>query len=69
MKLAALILDGTARIFEVDHIVNDEFFADNALQYMAERTDVKGDIDGFHFADSHAEMAAYLADRRIKIAA
>lgn len=66
---AALIFDNTAHLFEVGHIEAGDSFTDDALQYMAERLGVTGEVDGWHFAVSRDEMVAWLADRRIAIAA
>ena len=70
-KTGALIIDFVAQIFDVSHIKAGDFFDDEALQYMIERSGLAQDTDAdvsWVFADSHNEIVAYLKDRRIKLA-
>lgn len=70
-KVAALILDNVAHIFEVAHIDAGDGYEDDAIQYMVERMALPQDaaVDGWVFADSVNELTAWAADRRIAIAA
>ena len=70
-KTGALIVDFVAQIFDVSHIKAGDFFDDEALQYMIERSGLEQDTDAdvwWVFADSHSEMVTHLKDRRVKLA-
>ena len=70
-KTGALIIDFVAQIYDVSHIKAGDYFDDEALQYMIERSGLAQDTDAdvsWVFADSHNEIVAYLKDRRIKLA-
>lgn len=70
-KTGALIVDFVAHIYDVSHINQGEFFDDEALQYMIERTGLDQDTDSdvfWLFADNHDAMVANLNNRRIKLA-
>ena len=70
-KTGALIIDFVAQIFDVSHVKAGDFFDDEALQYMIERSGLAQDTNAdvwWVFADSHSEMVAYLKDRRVKLA-
>jgi hypothetical protein len=70
-KTGALIIDFVAQIYDVSHVKAGDYFDDDALQYMIERSGLAQDTDSdvsWVFADSHDEVVAYLKDRRIKLA-
>jgi hypothetical protein len=66
-KHAALIINGEAHIFDVAHIESGDYFEDNALQYMAERTGAI-ECDGWAFGDSYGEVVAWAADKKVALA-
>jgi|LakMenEpi03Aug12_release.lakeMendotaPanAssembly.Ray.scaffolds.fasta_scaffold3036950_1 hypothetical protein len=70
-KTGALIIDFVAQIYDVSHVNAGDYFDDEALQYMIERSGLAQDTDSdvaWVFADSEDEVVAYLKDRRIKLA-